>query len=269
MDKQGTIEKQDHVFTFRRQPVHYTTFGKGKPLLVLHGWGSNRDVMMSICSILRIKRTFYLLDFPGFGNSPEPTEAWYVDDYTDLVATFIREKKLPKSDILAHSFGGRVTLKLCARPEGTELIDKVLITGGAGMKPRRPPLYYIKKYTAKTLKFPFTLLPAPLAERGLTWLRSTPLWKSLGSSDYKTLSGVMRETFVRTVSEYLEPTLPKIPHEVLLLWGVNDDATPMYQAERMEKGIRNAGLARIDQAGHYAFLDRPQQFRIITETFFK
>lgn len=269
MDKQGTFEKHDRTFIFRGSPVHYTVFGKGKPMVVLHGWGSNRDVMMPISGSLRIKRTFYLIDFPGFGDSPEPVTPWSVDDYTDLVTAFIRELKLPKCDILAHSFGGRVILKLCARPVGPELIDKVLITGGAGMKPRRALSYYLKKYTAKTIKFPFTLLPGPLSERGLTWLRSTPLWKALGSSDYKTLSGVMRETFVRTVSEYLEPTLPKIPHEVLLLWGVNDDATPLYQAERMEKGIRNAGLARIDQAGHYAFLDRPQQFRIITETFFK
>jgi len=77
------------------------------------------------------------------------------------------------------------------------------------------------------------------------------------------------EVFVKTVSEYLEPTLPHIAQEVLLLWGKNDDATPVYQAKRMEKGIKNAGLAVIDGAGHYAFLDRAHQFKIITETFFK
>src|SRR5690606_1021376 len=111
-------------------------------------------------------------------------------------------------DIIAHSFGGRVTLKLCSHPEWKQLIGKVLITGGAGMKPRRSAKFYFKKYLAKTLKFPFTIMPNTFGENGLNWLRSTKLWKSLGSSDYQILQGVMREIFVKTVSEYLENTLP-------------------------------------------------------------
>jgi len=95
------------------------------------------------------------------------------------------------------------------------------------------------------------------------------LWKSLGSSDYSKLSGVMRETFVKSVSEYLESSLPNIPHETLLLWGRNDDATPVYQGQRIEKGIERAALVIIEDAGHYAFLDKPKQFAAIAEVFFK
>jgi pimeloyl-ACP methyl ester carboxylesterase len=95
------------------------------------------------------------------------------------------------------------------------------------------------------------------------------LWKSLGSSDYSKLSGVMRETFVKSVSEYLESSLPNIPHEVLLLWGRNDDATPVYQGQRIEKGIENAALVIIEDAGHYAFLDKLKQFARIAVAFFK
>lgn len=160
-------------------------------------------------------------------------------------------------------------LKLCARDFGKKHIEKVLITGGAGMKPKRSFKFYIRKYTAKILKAPFLLLPGSLREKSLNWLRGTTLWKSLGSSDYSKLSGVMRETFVKSVTEYLEFTLPKIPHEVLLLWGKNDEATPVYQAKRMEKGIENAALVIIEDAGHYAFLDKPKQFARIAEAFFK
>lgn len=262
------MEILESNFDYQGLPVKTYSCGKGKPLIVLHGWGASSDVMKPIVATLKMKRTFHLIDFPGFGQSPPPQSAWSVDDYADMIHAYIMQLERPV-DVLAHSFGGRVMLKLCARKGSTEWIDKVLITGGAGMKPRRPLMYYVRKNLAKTLKSPFTLLPPALSERGLTWLRSTALWKSLGSSDYKTLNGVMREIFVKTVSEYLEPTLPKIEQEVLLLWGKNDDATPVYQAKRMEKGIKNAGLAVIDGAGHYAFLDKSHQFKIITETFFK
>jgi pimeloyl-ACP methyl ester carboxylesterase len=262
------MEIHESTFDYQGLQVKSYCFGKGKPLIVLHGWGASSDVMKPITTSLKLKRTFHILDFPGFGHTPAPATAWSVDDYADMVHAYIQQLERPV-DILAHSFGGRVTLKLCARENSTSHIEKVLITGGAGMKPSRPLMFYVRKYTAKLLKYPFTLLPQPLSDRGLNWLRSTKLWKLLGSSDYKTLQGVMREVFVKTVSEYLEPTLPKIQQEVLLLWGRNDDATPLYQARRMEKGIKNAGLAIIDGAGHYAFLDRGHQFKLITETFFK
>ncbi len=113
------------------------------------------------------------------------------------------------------------------------------------------------------------ILPSSLREKALTWLRQTSAWKALGSSDYSKLSGVMRQTFVKTVTEYLEKSLPEIPHEVLLLWGKNDEAAPLYQAERMEKGIDNAALVVIDHAGHYAFLDRPSHFASVAKAFFK
>lgn len=79
----------------------------------------------------------------------------------------------------------------------------------------------------------------------------------------------MRETFVKTVTEYLEPTLGKITNEVLLLWGANDSSTPIYQAKRMENGIKNAALVVIEEAGHYAFLDRPAQFALIAKAFYE
>jgi len=249
--------------------ISYKKIGAGKPLLVLHGWGSSGQVMMPLVRQLSKLRSCYILDLPGFGESPAPDRPWNVDDYADLIQQFIEDRNLDKVDLLVHSFGGRIALKLCAREVGKQIIDKVLITGGAGMKPRRSLSYYFKKYTAKTLKAPFLILPSSLRERALNWLRQTPVWKSLGSSDYSKLSGVMRETFVRTVTEYLEPCLPKIPHEVLLLWGRNDQIAPLYQAERMERGIKNAALVIIDHAGHYAFLDRPARFVSIAKAFFE
>lgn len=257
------------TFSYNDQKIAFQKTGEGKPLVILHGWGSSKRVMMPAAQNLAHIRTSYVLDLPGFGDSPEPEKAWSIDDYADAVQAFIESLEEEKVDMLVHSFGGRIILKLCARDFGKAHIDKVLITGGAGMKPKRSMKFYFKKYTAKTLKAPFLMLPGSLQKKALGWLRSTSLWKSLGSSDYSKLSGVMRETFVRSVSEYLESSLPKIPHEVLLLWGRNDDATPVYQGQRIEKGIKNSALVIIEDAGHYAFLDKPKQFARIAEAFFK
>lgn len=260
-------EKQ--LFEYQHIPIHYQKIGTGKPLIILHGWGSSSRAMMPIARQLSDIRTCYVLDLPGFGDTAQPPRPWNIDDYTDMAESFIHAHFNEPVDLLVHSFGGRITLKLCARPVGKELIDKVLITGGAGMKPKRSLSFYIKKYTAKILKAPFLILPHAQKEKALEKLRKTKLWKSLGSSDYSKLSGVMRETFVKSVTEYLEPCLPNIPHEVLLLWGKDDQATPLYQGQRMEKGIKNAALVTIENAGHYAFLDRPKHFASIARAFFE
>lgn len=248
--------------------IIYYKVGEGEPLLILHGWGANAQTMRSVADALKDIRSCVLVDLPGFGNSPEPPKPWSVDDYTDAVIQLVAELGFKKIDLLVHSFGGRITLKLLSRKSLPFEVGKVLITGGAGMKPKRPLKYYLKSYTAKTLKAPFMILPGKLRDHSLQWLRTTPAWKALGSSDYQNLSEVMRITFVKTVTEYLESCLPKIDHEVFLLWGKNDDATPLYQAERMKEGLKNSTLISIENAGHYAFLDQPQQFKAIARAYF-
>lgn len=246
--------------------VSYYKLGEGKPLVVLHGWGANADVMLQLSEKLSDLRTCYILDLPGFGESDDPPTGWAIEDYANCVVNFMREKSLEKADLLVHSFGARIMLKMLG--EKMIEINSVLVTGGAGLKPKRSLNFYLKKYTAKTLKFPFQLLPGKLEEKGLSWLRSTDYWKKLGSGDYQKLQGVMRETFVKSVTEYLDHYMPKISNEILLLWGENDESTPLDQAKRMEKGFSNAALVTIPEAGHYAFLDQPGQFYAIARAFF-
>lgn len=254
-------------FEYQGALLHFESFGEGRPLLILHGWGSSAQVMKPLSQAFSDKHRVFLVDLPGFGKSPEPPQAWDVANYTDLIQAFSEEIITEKTDVIAHSFGGRIMLKWCARPNSADRVGKVLLTGGAGMKPRRSPSFYLRKYSAKTLKAPFMILPEPFRGRGLSALRQTRVWKKLGSSDYQNLSEIMRGTFVKVVSEFLEPTLPHIQQEVLLLWGSDDKATPVYQAERLEKGIKQAALVTIEQAGHYAFLDQPEKFLAIARAF--
>lgn len=258
------------TFNYRNRNITYYTKGAGKPLIILHGWGSESKVMMPLAESMAELRECHLIDFPGFGDSDEPEEPWGIEDYADMVKAYIDQKTGEANvDFLVHSFGCRVILLLCSENGISERIDKVLITGGAGLKPKRSFNFYLRKYTAKTLKLPFMILPESLREKGLKKLRNTSLWKKLGSSDYQKLTGVMRETFVKSVTKYMDDLLPEIDHEILLLWGEKDDATPIDQAKRLEKGLKNSALVTIEGAGHYAFLEQSARFTAITKAFFE
>ena len=62
--------------------LHYQRQGSGKPVLLLHGWGANIQAMAPIANCLvRLGRAAVRLDFPGFGESPEPPGPWGVPEY--------------------------------------------------------------------------------------------------------------------------------------------------------------------------------------------
>lgn len=262
-------KKEKKTFIHNGIRVGYHKLGSGPPLLILHGWGSQSSIMMPLAEKLSDIRTCFVPDLPGFGDSASPDVSWSVDDYVDFAEAFSTRNMEAPIDVLAHSFGARMVLKWCVRDNAQEKLRHVLITGGAGMKPRRTFHYYRKRIIATILKAPLFLLPENTRQRAMSWLRNTRLWRSLGSADYRELDGVMRETFVKTVSENLEPCLPKIGHEIFLLWGKDDEATPWYQAERMEQGLEKAALVGIDNAGHYAFLDQPAAFEKIARAYFQ
>ncbi len=249
---------------------YQTGSDNGKPLLVLHGWGSNSSVMRPLAEKLSDIRTSYLIDLPGFGNSPEPDQPWSVSDYADAVKQFVFDQfqnRDQKIDLLVHSFGGRIAIKLLTDQEIKGRFDKVIFTGAAGLRPRRKPDYYLRKYSAKIIKAPFLILPEPLKSRSLNKLRQSRLWKKLGSSDYQKLSGIMRDTFVKTVTEYLDTDIPDIDHEILLIWGENDPSTPIDQGKRMDQLLRKSALITIKNGGHYAFLDEPLRFVSIARAY--
>ena len=68
----------------------------------------------------------------------------------------------------------------------------------------------------------------------------------------------MRQTLVKVVNEDLTQLLPKIEVPSLLIWGTADTATPISDGESFERLIPDAGLVRVQGAGHYSFLQAPE-----------
>jgi pimeloyl-ACP methyl ester carboxylesterase len=244
--------------------INYEVAGQGPPLLLLHGWGGRIGSMQPIAKGIADMRTIYNIDFPGFGLSSPPPEPWSITEYTDCMLSFIQKAGIGKADIVAHSFGGRVTLLLAStRPE---LVGKIVITGGAGLKPRRGMTYYGRVYTYKLGKKMMNhdwLVKAAKAFGVDLKARA----EQAGSEEYRSLSGDMRRTFVRVVNQDLRYCLPNIKSPVLLIWGENDVEAPLWMGKIMEKEIRDAGLVIFEGRGHFAYLEELPRFVKIVRNF--
>lgn len=221
------------------------TNGK-KPLILLHGWGCNGDTMRCIFNFFsRIGYAVYLPDLCGFGQSEPPKKPFSVYDYADIIEQFITRFNIEKPDIIAHSFGGRIALILASRNK----VNRLVITGGAGLKPRRNLVYYIKVLRYKIAK---------------KFKRKTDRY---GSTDYKNSRGVMRSVFYSTVNTHLDGLLKKIYCPTLLLWGRNDKSTPLYMARKMARKIKNSKLITLNNSGHFAFIDESSLFMRVCKKF--
>jgi pimeloyl-ACP methyl ester carboxylesterase len=229
-----------------------------KNLLILHGWGTNEAVYANLTEHLTQYYRAILPELPGFGETPEPDKPWGVSDYADYVVDYCKTHEIKPDILLCHSLGCRIAIKLLSENEHSSFNPtKVIFTGAAGIRPKRSNAQSMRTRIFKLKRF--FAKPFP----GLT----EKLRQKYGSADYRAASPIMRQCLVKIVNEDLTELLPKIKQEVLLIWGENDDSTPLSDGHKMEELIPDAGLAVIKNAGHYAFLEQPNLFIKILESY--
>lgn len=245
--------------------INYEEKGEGELIVLLHGWGSNIKLWANLIQLLSRKYKVVAMDMPGFGESQEPPSAWEVSDYAQFVLDFLSDYDDKKVMLLGHSFGGRVIIKLNSRNDLPFEITKVILVDSAGIL---PPKTNKKSWRTRYYKMGKAVLSTKLAQLiapdALENFR-----KKMGSADYAAASPLMRQVLVKTVNEDLEPLLPNIKCPTLLVWGVNDTATPLSDGEKMEKLIPDAGLVKLENAGHYSFLEQQFTFNRVMCSFLK
>lgn len=242
----------------------YSRFGSGDRLLViLHGWGCNKELFGTVAEHLAAGYTVVVPDLPGFGESPEPSAPYSVGDCTELIVAFIKSLGFSRVSLLGHSYGGRLIIKMFSRGDLPFTVEKVVLTDAAGIRPKKSLgqklslLFY--KCGRRILSLPpfKTLFPDAVE----SWRRKR------GSADFNQASEVMKKTLVLAVNEDLTPCLKNITSPTLLFWGDRDDATPLSDAKLMEKKIPDAGLVVLAGGTHYAFLENTPYFLRVLDAF--
>ncbi|MBI3582052.1 MAG: alpha/beta hydrolase [Nitrospinae bacterium] len=229
--------------------VYYERAGAGRPLLFLHGWGSSSQSFKPLFLRAAANRTAIAPDFPGFGLSAPPPHAWGTKEYAEMTKLFLDQIGVASTDVLAHSFGARVALVLAR--EHPEKVGGLALTGAAGIRLKKSVPFY-KRALSKIGKAAGVFGPPGV------WIKNK-IYSKIASADYLS-AGAMRPVLVKVVNEDLSPILPEISHKTLLLWGADDSDTTLAAGRAMNSGLKNSSLSVIDGAGHYAFLDKPDEF---------
>lgn len=253
--------------------------------LILHGWGGSSDSWVKVSECLAKDHEIYALDFPFFGKSDDLRESWRVDNYVEMVEEFVRVVIPPlappckgedrkddnckggdesrRINLVAHSFGGRVAIKLAAK--NPEWISKVFLCDVAGIKHALTMKQKLAGVVARgwrraapNRKGSFDS-PKNFLENFFDSLRMTA-YRMIGSCDYYTCKNeIMRETFKNVIAEDLTNCLDKIKIPAAIIWGDKDKYTPLADGKLMNEKIKGSDLYVIKGAGHGVHLHAPAE----------
>lgn len=239
----------DMKTNIRGVSINYIQYGEGKDILLLHGWGQNIQMMKFLGDYFSDRFRITILDFPGFGESEEPSKPWTITDYVLLIEDLVKQLKIKKPIVMGHSFGGRVAIKYSSNHP----IEKLVLFGS-------PCIRLQKKL--------------PLSTRILKKLKTLPgldkigeeMKKYIGSRDYKAASPIMRQTLVEVVNEDLSSFAKQIEEPTLLIWGDQDEEAPVEEAKMLEDMMYDAALIVLPGT-HYAYIENLPQVVSILNNF--
>ena len=220
--------------------LNYYEYGEGeKTLIFLHGWGQNIEMMKPLADYFHKSFKIYIIDLPGHGKSSEPTFAYHVDDFVDVLRKFIEIKKIKNPTLIGHSFGGKVSLLYASKYND---VDKLVMLACSFKKE-------IQKLSLKTkiLKFAKKI-------PGLNKLEGFAK-KHIGSTDYKNASPMMRDILVNSVNQDIREDVKNISADTLLIWGDQDQAVSIESAHELDELLPSSGLVVFPGCTHYAYLE--------------
>jgi pimeloyl-ACP methyl ester carboxylesterase len=124
--------------------VHYESWGRGKPVIFVHGWLGSWRYWFPIMEALAGEHRTYALDLWGFGDSDMGPERYDVRTYVDLLEAFMNALAFGPAPLVGHTLGAAVVAELAARypdrvshvlavglPLSSEAINRRLLTSGA------------------------------------------------------------------------------------------------------------------------------------------
>ena len=220
--------------------INYERYNEGgsNPLIFLHGWGQNIEMMLPVAKPFIENHDVIIIDLPGFGKSEEPKYAWNVNDYVEMLHTLIQKLKLKNVSLIGHSYGGKISLLYASKYD----VDKLVLFASPYKKEIQRES--IKLKTLKTLK------KVPVLNKLENFAK-----KHIGSTDYKNASPIMREILVNTVNLDITEAAKKVKCPTLLVWGTNDEAVNISEAYELENIMKDAGLVIYEGLTHYAYLE--------------
>lgn len=238
--------------------LHYTTYGQGTPIILLHGFPFHSGIWKDQAVALSDSFQIITPDLRGFGGSLASEGVYEMETFAQDVLNLMDTLRIEKAAILGHSMGGYVTFALwqlaAERFLGMGLVATHAWADTEQVREGREATIsaVMERGTPAIVEAMLPRLFAPHEdpiEAGIETARSIML-SARPVPIMNALRGMMR----RPDSSAL---LPHINVPTLIMTGDEDAILPPSRAEDMAKLLPNATLVTIEHSGHMPMLEQP------------
>lgn len=223
--------------------TNYEITGEGKVVLLIHGWGDNLRTFQGLTEELSKNYKIITLDLPGFGATSVPGSAWGLDEYAKFIALFMQKLDVAKPlAILGHSNGGAIAIRGLAK----QILeaDKLILLAAAGIRSEYKSRKAYLRAMARIAKT--ALRPLPKAVQKSVKHKA---YKKIGSDLF--VAENLQETFKKIVTDDTQGDAKSIKIPSLIIYGSDDEATPIRYGKIYHSAIVRSQLSIIDGADHF------------------
>ncbi len=246
--------------------MHVTRQGSGKPLLLVHGLGSNAHTWEPVLPALSEQREVIAVDLPGFGDTPPLAGEISIATLTDAVADYISDEQLTDVDLVGSSMGARIVLELARRGHGGTV---VALDPGGFWNDRQLTVF------AVSIRASFALVKK--LQPALPVVTKNPVGRTALLAQFSAAPWRLPRDLVlaelRSIDQSgsLYPALDALVHgprqegatkgalraKVVIGWGRHDRVTNAGQAATAQAKFPDATLHWFDKSGHFPHWDQP------------
>jgi pimeloyl-ACP methyl ester carboxylesterase len=241
--------------------IHYEAYGRGSPVILLHGWLGSWGYWLSTMEALSDRYRAYALDFWGFGDSGKRRESYLITDFVSLVNQFMDRLGIEQAPIIGHSMGGTVALSVAlAYPQR---VSKVSVVGspivGSSLNiflrlAGRPWIAVLVWNNPRLLRLGIKLFSP----------RITHDWRAWYDMIIHDLSRTTLEAFFSSIGSLretdLRPQLGQLTIPALGIYGRGDNIVAPHQAQLIAKSVPQGRVKMMERSRHFVMLDEPEEF---------
>nr|MDD6335598.1 alpha/beta fold hydrolase [bacterium] len=251
--------------------VHYLAEGQGRPLILVHGMMQSLYTWRESIPYLSEDARVFALDLPGNGYSDCPALAYTVEDYVQLLITFMDDLGLGQADFIGVGQGASYVMALAlAYPDRVRRIVAVSPGGMTRGYPfamrmlRLRTFGEIAAHYMRTSTIENYLLRAYFDETRVDKTMVEQTWLPLE------LPGA-REALTSTVRNFSEGELladiHRLQARVLLVWGEHDAFHPAALMEGYQREMPHIETWLAHSCGHLVHEERPREFNARVRAF--
>ncbi|RLC67556.1 MAG: alpha/beta hydrolase [Chloroflexi bacterium] len=238
--------------------VHYETIGRGRPVVLLHGWLESWDHWLGTMESVSRNYKAYALDFWGFGESGKQEGSFTVQDYIEMVDQFMDRLGIEQAPIVGHSMGGTVSLGLTL--DHPKRVEKVMVVGSPVVGDGLALFLRLsaQRYLAELF---YQMFPIGVRILSPIYARDWKTWYKMFERD---LSRTTLESFYYSIASLrrtdLRPRLHEIQVPVMGIYGRVDRIVDPNQGQVLARGVQTADIRTFEESGHFPMLDEPERF---------